>query len=772
MALDVNDEILQDFLVEASEILEKLSEQLVELEAAPNDEPLLNSIFRGFHTIKGGAGFLSLNYLVEICHIAENTFDLLRQGKKTVTADLMDVILKTVDAVNNMFTQIRGGEYPAQAPAVLLQQLADLTIIEPKHAPALESTAVPAPLQHNESIAKETVPTNIQNNLPNISHPEAENLEALFDKIQTSSQSILQAVEPITVAVESPKTITPTTVAKSQSPILPPSDTITDDEFEKLLDELKKTETSKNHNHKAEAKQPVEAKIVSSPTVMVPPIESKAPNENKVPSAAVANNPNLITDEEFEQLLDELNKIPKKAVESITKSVPPPVAVVSAPLMTPSPPINKQEPTHATAENAASRSQKIFAKQAPAKVEDEHKESTTVETTVRVDTSRLDEIMNMVGELVLVRNRLVKLRGNSTDEGMAKAVANLDVVTADLQMAVMKTRMQPIKKVFSRFPRVVRDLARSLHKEVVLELEGEETDLDKNLVEALSDPLVHLVRNAVDHGIETPQERQNANKPKIGKIKLSAAQAGDHILLSITDDGKGMDPEFLRKKAIEKGLMEADVAARLDVKECFNLIFAPGFSTKDVVSDISGRGVGMDVVKTKISQLNGSVDIESVKGVGSCIKIKVPLTLAILPTLMVVVGGQTFALPLTSVNEIFHLDLRKTNMVDGQLVILVREKAIPLFYLKEWLLHFNIKFNNHSNVSNENDHVVIVSLGTQRIGFVVDSLLGQEEVVIKALGDMLQGTPGMAGATITGDGHIAMILDVPGLLKKYARKVH
>ena len=309
------------------------------------------------------------------------------------------------------------------------------------------------------------------------------------------------------------------------------------------------------------------------------------------------------------------------------------------------------------------------------------------ETTVRVDTARLDDIMNMVGELVLVRNRLATLKSKLGDEEVANAVANLDVVTADLQNSVMKTRMQPIKKVFGRFPRVVRDLARSMNKEINLEMTGEETDLDKNLVEALSDPMVHLVRNAVDHGIETPDEREKAGKPRQGRVMLSAAQEGDHILLSISDDGKGMDADVLRRKAVEKGMMDQEAAARLDEKDCYNLIFQPGFSTKTEISDVSGRGVGMDVVKTRITQMNGSVDIDSELGRGSIITIKLPLTLAILPTLMVVLGVQSFALPLSSVVEIFNLDLQRTHMVDGQLTIMVRERALPLFYLRNWLIN-------------------------------------------------------------------------------------
>ena len=366
-----------------------------------------------------------------------------------------------------------------------------------------------------------------------------------------------------------------------------------------------------------------------------------------------------------------------------------------------------------------------------------------------------------------MRNRLLSLGLTVNDESMSKAIANLDVVTGDLQGAVMKTRMQPIKKVFGRFPRVVRDLARTLKKEITLELEGEETDLDKNLVEALADPLVHLVRNSVDHGIEMPADRIAAGKPSLGTVKLSASQEGDHILLSIVDDGKGMDPDKLKEIAISRGVLDADAAARMTDEEAFNLIFAPGFSTKTEISEVSGRGVGMDVVKTKINQLNGTVKIDSVLGKGTTLEIKVPLTLAILPTLMIVVGDQTFALPLGSVNEIINMDMSKTNTVDGQLTKIVRSKAIPLFYLREWLVRKNAK---PIPLDRSKGHVVVVQIGTQQLGFVVDALIGQEEVVIKPLDELLQGTPGMAGATITSDGGIALILDVPGLLKHYAKK--
>ncbi|HGN1043519.1 TPA: chemotaxis protein CheA [Pseudomonas aeruginosa] len=757
MSFDADEEILQDFLVEAGEILEQLSEQLVELESRPDDMDLLNAIFRGFHTVKGGAGFLQLNALVECCHIAENVFDILRKGERRVSSELMDVVLQALDTVNAMFDQVREQSEPTPATPELLAALARLA--EPEGAaPAEPVQAPPAAVPPAEPAAPPEAPA--QSASSDITDDEFEQLldalqgdeapasavaeapaapagdeisdaefEALLDQLHGKGKFVPPAVsaEPAQVPAEA---VEPAAAAAG--------DDISDDEFEALLDEL--------HGKGKFGDVPEAAGTPAAPAAAAP---AAAPAEQgKAPAAAGGDE---ISDDEFESLLDELHGKGKfnGASEAVAAA-----AAVAKNIAAKSPAAKPVAPAKAAAARPA-------APDRPAASE--------AETTVRVDTARLDEIMNMVGELVLVRNRLVRLGLNSGDEAMAKAVAkavaNLDVVTGDLQMSVMKTRMQPIKKVFGRFPRLVRDLARNMKKEINLELVGEETDLDKNLVEALADPLVHLVRNAVDHGIESPEEREAAGKPRVGQVVLSAEQEGDHILLMITDDGKGMDAEVLRNKAVEKGLLERDAADRLTDLECYNLIFAPGFSTKTEISDVSGRGVGMDVVKTKISQLNGTVNVFSQKGSGSKIVIKVPLTLAIMPTLMVMLGSQAFAFPLVNVNEIFHLDLSRTNVVDGQEVVIVRDKALPLFYLKRWLVP------SAAHEEQGEGHVVILSVGTQRIGFVVDQLVGQEEVVIKPLGKMLQGTPGMAGATITGDGRIALILDVPSMLKRYARRI-
>ncbi|MQT60730.1 chemotaxis protein CheA [Pseudomonas sp. FSL R10-0399] len=734
MSFGADEEILQDFLVEAGEILELLSEQLVELESRPDDADLLNAIFRGFHTVKGGAGFLQLNELVECCHIAENVFDILRKGERSVDAELMDVVLEALDAVNGMFAQVRERSPITAASPELLAALARLA--EPGAAPA----AVEAPAVVVEAVSNDST--------GDITDNEFEQLLDSLNAVKADAALVEQASDDATLSDEisdaefeslldqlhgkgkfSANAVATPAAASAPAASAAASNEITDDEFEALLDQL--------HGKGSFSADALEAVAAAPADVAAEPVAD-------TPAAH-------ITDQEFEALLDELHGKGQFSAES--PAVAATVSAVAAP-------VASKVQAKPEAKPAAPRPAPARAAPAP----QEKPVASEAETTVRVDTARLDEIMNMVGELVLVRNRLVRLGLSIHDEAMAKALSNLDVVTADLQTSVMKTRMQPIKKVFGRFPRLVRDLARQLKKEISLELVGEDTDLDKNLVEALADPLVHLVRNAVDHGCETPEEREAAGKSRCGRVVLSAEQEGDHILLSISDDGKGMDANVLRAIAVKKGLMDKDAADRLSENDCYNLIFAPGFSTKTEISDVSGRGVGMDVVKTKIAQLNGSLAIESTLGKGSKIVIKVPLTLAIMPTLMVMLGNQAFAFPLVNVNEIFHLDLSRTNVVDGQEVVIVRDKALPLFYLKRWLVA------SAAHEEQREGHVVIISIGTQRIGFVVDQLVGQEEVVIKPLGKMLQGTPGMSGATITGDGRIALILDVPSMLKHYASR--
>ena len=665
----VDEEILQDFLVEATELVEQLDEQLTDLESDHENTELLSSIFRGFHTIKGGAGFLDVKPLIEVCHRAENIFDKIRNGELAYDGKTPDLIMVSFDVISDYLGDLRDGkrEFEDADP----QLLADLDAVWKSKSQAVEEVVIiegDAALQLADGVDPDG----------DMTDDEFETLlnqrDATISPYSEDEKNALQLAEGVD-----------------------PDGDMTDDEFEALLNQ---------RDEREESGELTEAEYEAL-------LSGEEEFEAVMPKNNVATNSNVAVQ----------NTVQAESVKGV----------------------NKMSTTKNTDKPA-------------------DKPKAAVESTVRVDTKRLDEIMNLVGELVLVRNRLLTLKGsNSEQEELSTAVANLDHVTTDLQNSVMKTRMQPVKKVFGRFPRVVRDLSRKLGKEIELILEGEETDLDKNLVEALADPLVHLVRNSVDHGIEMPKDRQAVGKASKGTITLAAEQEGDHILLSITDDGKGMNADMLRRKAVEKGMMDEVTANQLDDKAAFELIMAAGFSTAEVVSDISGRGVGMDVVRTMITKLNGSIDISSEENKGTQIRIRVPLTLAILPTIMVSFEEDSYAIPLTSVQEIFDYNSDLINEIDGQMMVRLRDKSIPLLFLSSWLAP-DKKYDDY------NEHkVIIVAIGNQRAGLVIQQVNGQEEVVIKPLGVMMKHIDGYAGATITGNGSIALILDLPGVIQRYAR---
>lgn len=597
----VDDDIRADFLAEAGELVERLGGQLVELESRPQDAELLNAIFRAFHTVKGGAGFLNLTALVELCHVAEDVFNALRNGRRALDAELLDAVLQALDQVQEMMARVAAGQELEPAPPSLIETLKQLA----------KAQATPAP------------------------------------------------VEPAAV-----KTVAPIAPAASADP-----NTITEDEFEALLDQL--------HGKKAAPPADAAATVAAEP---LPPPRSPAPVAEPLPVA-----------------------VPTSA--RAPSSAPPPA-----------------------------------------------------ETSVRVDTQKLDALMNLVGELVLARNRLKSLRSTALGEPVSRAISELDFITRGLQNAVMQIRMQPIRKVFSRFPKLARDVARGLGKQVEVTLHGEDTDLDKNLVEALADPLVHMVRNSVDHGIEMPEERLRRGKPAAGQLSLSASQEGDHILIVVRDDGAGMDAERIRRKVVEKGLMSAADVGRLTPEECLQLVCLPGFSTKAQVSDLSGRGVGMDVVMSRIKSLNGSVHIESKPGQGSAIRIRVPLTLAILPALMVQVDTRIHALPLAPVSDIFPLEAARIEKLDRWDVVLTRRETLRLVYLDPWL---------QTPAEPGPRHVVVATVGDERYGFVVREVRGREEIVIKPLGASLRALSAISGATVLPDGRVALILDFPGLVAAY-----
>jgi two-component system chemotaxis sensor kinase CheA len=518
---------------------------------------------------------------------------------------------------------------------------------------------------------------------------------------------LLQRLTPGNAAAPAPA---PRPVAAPVAP--PPSDgTIDDSEFEALLDSLYGSSGAPGAPAAA-----AESGSISDDEfeALLDNLHGKGGQPGATTSAPVASSTSsTISDDEFESLLDNLHG--KGGLPG-----------ASAPAPAPAP-----APAAAPAKQAA-----------PAP-----------ENTVRVDTARLDALVHRAGELVLVRNRLLSLAAKTGDETLELAATELDRVADALQNAVLGMRMQPVGRLFQRFPRIVRDLSRQLGKEVELIQEGEGTDLDRSLVEALADPMVHLIRNALDHGLEMPDERERAGKPRKGKVTLGASQRGERIVITVSDDGRGMNPEVLRRKAVEKGLMDEAQASRLTENECYEIIFRPGFSTAATVSDISGRGVGMDVVKTRVVELGGTLSVRSQLGKGSTLELAVPLTLAIQRVLMVRVGARLLALPLSNVAEVFELASGQQQMLDGRVVASHRGRALALADLGGWVGVEGLAGR----------HVVVLHIGHMRLGCLVHEVLGREDVMVKPLGPLFEGVPAVAGATVTGDGRLALVMDLAGL---------
>lgn len=617
------EELLNDFLQEAGEMLSDVDSKLIDLEKFPNDRKLLNDIFRGFHTIKGGAGFLNAGELVTLCHLTENLFDKLRNGDLSLTAEIMDVIFAATGEVGKMFGALSQSQQPVPAPAEML-----------------------------------------------------DNLKAALSGKPVTRKGGNQAVQTAGSAITSD-------------------------------------------------------------------LASEAGLSGRMAGSSAGN----VTDAGWDALYSALTGTDIAAIVGVTRD---PEMIARA--------VSEEE-----------SSQKVFGRRAddvpgstvgrragdvPAKE--------TKETTIRVDTVRLDQVLNLSGEIGLTKNRLTHLRSDimqghhdaDTLRELDQSVSQLDMLVVNLQNAVMKTRMQPIGRLFNKYPRLARDLARSLGKDVELVLSGEETEMDKTMIEDLNDPLVHLVRNAVDHGVETVEGRIAAGKPEKSQVELSARQEGDHILITIADDGRGMRPEVIRNKAVEKGLITSEVANTLDENQCLELILLPGFSTKDEISSVSGRGVGMDVVKTNIQKLNGTINIHSEAGQGSVITILLPLTLAILPVLILRLGTQSFAVPLSMVREILSVTPEQLQQVSGRATMVVRGEVLPVLPLAQLI---------GWNASDKAPEVgVLMQVGNNSFILSADGFAGHDDVVIKSLDTFRP--KGVAGVTMSSEGDIVLILDIKELL--------
>lgn len=626
------EDLLQDFLQEASDLLSDVDNKLVDLERSPDDRALLNEIFRGFHTIKGGAGFLNAAELVKLCHLTESLFDRLRTGELQLNPEIMDVIMSATKGVRDMFGELSQSVQPLPADEKVLASLRSvLDTGEVAKTGAVQAPSAPAAVSAAPVSPAVSVEASVASSLPSEAAPDWE------------------ALHSAVTGVEKP------------------------------------------------AGTPKQGEIVVGNSGM-----TAAPQHVTTPVAASAQS------------------------------------------------------------NPSGRRQtdKPGASGAPAGRRVEER-LVVKENTIRVDTSRLDHVLNLSGEIGLTKNRLTSLRADilagrndsETLHALDQAVSQLDLLVSDLQNAVMKTRMQPIGRLFQKYPRIARDLARQLGKDVELVLAGEETEVDKTMIEDLADPIVHLIRNSVDHGVESAEERALSGKPSKSMVRLEARQEGDHIVLLVADDGRGMSAERIRMKAVERNLLTEEEANTLDERQSLNLIFLPGFSMKEEVSSVSGRGVGMDVVRTNIQKLNGSIEIRSEPGKGSVILISLPLTLAILPVLLVRLGDQPFALPLSMVREILPIDRDKVQEVGGKETMVVRGEILPVMSLCR-LLGWPQK--------QPPEFGVLMQAAERSFILGVDSFAGRDDAVIKSLEDFRPR--GVAGVTTLSNGQIVLILDMKELL--------
>lgn len=637
-------EIMEDFLVEAFELVEQIDHDLIELESNPEDLELLNRIFRVAHTVKGSSSFLNFDILTKLTHHMEDVLNKARRNELKITPDIMDVVLESVDMMKGLLHGIRDSGNDTDVGIEIEDICKRLTAISEGEAPSAAASE-PAPA----------------------------------------------APEPV---VETPKEPEPEPVSDENL------SNLSDDEVEAEIERLLKVRKAEDQARRAQKATGGEAPKPAAPAAPQAPAPS-----NSAPA-------------------------PKPA---------------------PAKPANKKE------------DKKVPAPSSGASAD---------EQTIRVEVKRLDHLMNLIGELVLGKNRLLKIyddveeryEGEKFLEELNQVVSSLSLVTTDIQLAVMKTRMLPIAKVFNKFPRMIRDLSRELNKQIDLEITGEETELDKSIVEQIGDPLVHMIRNSCDHGIEDSATRLAAGKPEKGTIQLKAYNEGNHIVVEITDDGKGLDADMLKARSIEKGIITEREADTMSDKEAFGLIFKPGFSTAAKVTNVSGRGVGMDVVKTNIEKLNGIIDIESEVGKGTTMKLKIPLTLAIIQSLLVGAQEEFFAIPLASVLETVRVPIDDIYTIDGKNVLRLRDEVLSLVKLSDI---FGVKqvFDG-----GDQTYVVVIGVAEAKLGIIVDSLVGQEEIVIKSMGDYLQNIPGIAGATIRGDGRVTLIIDV-GMMMEMAKDI-
>jgi len=730
MALSLEQEMLQEFLIEAKELLEELDNNFVILESKPDDSDLINEIFRAVHTIKGGAGMVGNEKLQTVAHRMEDILNKIRKGKTTLSTDIIDPLLSGLDVLKQITDCLDRSEDVSKIDISVVKLLED----------AYKNMSKASKNKNDSEVLSEKDKTAIDEKAAKLA-ADADKEQSEF-KVDMFGDEMEELVESFTIETEEILEAVDLDLIELEHN---PDDDETLNSIFRGLHTIKGTSSFlgldliTNLSHNAEDVLNDLRKNVLTVNSEIMDVLLETVDFLKVLMDDVRNK-NLV-DRDIIPLVSQLKAFRGE-----------------------SDPDKKSNVSKEVSKSKDKTNNKEIVKKRPSR--------TVVDATIRVDVERLDSLMNLVSELVLRRNSLMQI-SNKLDkeaedseymEDLTSTAGHISYLTTELQFAVMQTRMLPIGKVFNKFSRIVRDLSRDFNKKIELTIEGAETELDKSLVEEINDPLVHLIRNSVDHGIELPEERIAAGKDEIGKVKLYASQEGNNIIIGIEDDGNGLDANKLKAVAVEKGVISEAEADRMSEREAFNIIFAPGFSTAEKVTNVSGRGVGMDVVKTNIAKLNGMIDINSVLGKGTKITIKLPLTLAIIQGLLVEVNEEVYVIPLSSVLETSRVNVKDISYMNQREAIRLRDSILPLVRLDAL---FGIpKLNDEEET---HVYVVVVGLAEDKLGIVVSKMLGQEEVVIKSLGEDLGQTPGVSGATIMGDGRVRMILEIRDLFDLAAK---
>ena len=745
--MDEHDELVKEFLIESYENIDSLDEDLMSLEENPTDPGILARIFRAVHTLKGTGGFLDFNNLVSITHAGESLLDALRSGEIVADSDIVNVLLELVDAIREVLAEIESsGKDGDEVYAELIKSLNaikegnELTSNSTSQDPMLEMK-IPLPAKEPKS---EVPGIQIDENAPDVSHEEdvQEYLDETFDYLEETETKIASL------------------------------------DFDKatcdaLMDETRAQVGSTNfigYIKLAKFLASFRKKLLDV-NVENAPLD---PNTQRILQAYLnvatqalkhVKKTGKETDQDYQSIVDQLIEAQKSEELVSQPADPSPVVQTDAPAETSTPELTRSEEPESTQPETPS-SQTPVAKE---RTSEEPAKSVRKENTIRVNVELLDTLMNLVGELVLARNQILQFTSADANIALTKSSHNLNLITTELQESVMKTRMQTLSTIWKKFPRVVRDLAKTCNKQAKVEMEGADTELDKTIIEAINDPLTHLIRNSVDHGIESPEERVKKGKPPYGTLRLHAFHEGGRVNIEISDDGAGINPEKIKKKALESGVITQAEAARMSDREVLNLIFKAGFSTAKEVSNISGRGVGMDVVKTHIERIGGSIDIQSKVNHGTTLRIKIPLTLAIIPALIIKVRGERYALPQVNLLELVRLEGNQITsdieFIDATPVYRLRGELLPLVYLSDALGLEQPEIQEKENGS-EVINIVVLQAEDQQFGLIVNEVVDTEEVVVKPLSKLIKHIDVLAGATIMGDGKIALILDVVGLARQ------